>query len=209
LNGVPVFAKGANYIPNDNFVPRVTPEKYELIVKSAADANMNMLRVWGGGIYENDIFYDLCDKYGIMIWQDFIFACAMYPGDEAFLENIKQEAIQNVKRLRNHPCIAIWCGNNEMDIAWSTMHQADGAGKNDLMNIPGLKSGTIMKKYFIISCLKSFMNMIRRHFIGPRLRWRIGEYGLLTPAPRVICITGACGMAKNHSEILKRSSAVL
>ncbi|HEX9975073.1 MAG TPA: glycoside hydrolase family 2 protein, partial [bacterium] len=124
LNGVPVFAKGANYIPNDNFVPRVTPEKYELIVKSAADANMNMLRVWGGGIYENDIFYDLCDKYGIMIWQDFIFACAMYPGDEAFLENIKQEAIQNVKRLRNHPCIAIWCGNNEMDIAWS--HNAPG-----------------------------------------------------------------------------------
>ncbi len=119
LNGVPVFAKGANYIPNDNFVPRVTSEKYEHIIKSAADANMNMLRVWGGGIYENDIFYDLCDKYGIMAWQDFIFACAMYPGDEAFLENVRQEAIQNVKRLRNHPCIAIWCGNNEMDTAWS------------------------------------------------------------------------------------------
>jgi beta-mannosidase len=119
LNSVPVFAKGANYIPNDNFVPRVPPEKYEHIIKSAADANMNMLRVWGGGIYENDIFYDLCDKYGIMIWQDFMFACAMYPGDEAFLENVRQEAIQNVKRLRNHPCIAIWCGNNEMDIAWS------------------------------------------------------------------------------------------
>jgi len=88
LNSVPVFAKGANYIPNDNFVPWVSPEKYEHIIKSAADANMNMLRVWGGGIYENDIFYDLCDKYGIMIWQDFMFACAMYPGDEAFLENV-------------------------------------------------------------------------------------------------------------------------
>ncbi|MBN2088318.1 glycoside hydrolase family 2 protein [candidate division KSB1 bacterium] len=119
LNGVPIFAKGANYIPNDNFLPRVTPEKYEHIIKSAADANMNMLRVWGGGIYENDIFYNLCDQYGILIWQDFMFACAMYPGDDAFLENVRQEAIQNVKRLRNHPCLALWCGNNEIDGAWS------------------------------------------------------------------------------------------
>ncbi len=119
LNGVPVFAKGANYIPCDNFAPRVTNEHYEHIIKSAATANMNMLRVWGGGIYENDIFYDLCDEYGLLVWQDFMFACSMYPGDEAFVENVKQEAIQNVKRLRNHPCIALWCGNNEIDAAWS------------------------------------------------------------------------------------------
>lgn len=124
LNGVPVFAKGANYIPNDNFLPRVTKERYEQVIKSAADANMNMLRVWGGGIYENDIFYDLCDQYGIMIWHDFMFACSMYPGDEEFLENVKQEAIYNVKRLRNHPCLALWCGNNEIDAAWS--HDAPG-----------------------------------------------------------------------------------
>jgi len=119
LNGVPVFAKGANYIPNDNFIPRVSPERYEHIIKSAADANMNMLRVWGGGIYENDTFYDRCDEYGILVWQDFMFACSMYPGDETFLENVRQEAIQNVKRLRNHPCLALWCGNNEIDVAWS------------------------------------------------------------------------------------------
>ena len=119
LNGVPVFAKGANYIPNDNFLTRVTPAKYQHIVKSAANANMNMLRVWGGGIYENDIFYDLCDQYGILIWQDFMFACSMYPGDDAFIENVKQEAIDNIKRLRNHPSIALWCGNNEIDTAWS------------------------------------------------------------------------------------------
>ncbi|MDZ7342355.1 MAG: glycoside hydrolase family 2 protein [candidate division KSB1 bacterium] len=119
LNGVPVFAKGANYIPNDNFLPRVTKERYEHIVRSAAEANMNMLRVWGGGIYENDIFYDLCDQYGIMIWHDFMFACSMYPGDDAFLENVKAEAIDNVRRLRNHPCLALWCGNNEIDAAWS------------------------------------------------------------------------------------------
>ncbi len=119
LNGVPVFAKGANYIPNDNFLPRVTDERYEQMVKAAGDANMNMLRVWGGGIYENDIFYDLCDQYGIMVWQDFMFACSMYPGDEAFLASVKAEAIDNVKRLRNHPCLALWCGNNEIDAAWS------------------------------------------------------------------------------------------
>ena len=118
LNGKPVFAKGANYIPNDNFLNRVTTSRYEHIIRSAADANMNMLRVWGGGIYENDIFYDLCDQYGIMIWQDFMFACSMYPGDEAFLNNVQQEIDDNIKRLRNHACIAIWCGNNENDWIW-------------------------------------------------------------------------------------------
>ena len=74
---------------------------------------MNMLRVWGGGIYENDVFYDLCDEHGIMIWQDFMFACSMYPAEGALLDNIHQEAVDNVKRLRNHACIALWCGNNE------------------------------------------------------------------------------------------------
>lgn len=118
LNDVPVFMKGANYIPSDNFIPRVPDEKYEHIIKSAAEANMNMLRVWGGGIYENDIFYDLCDKYGILVWQDFMFACAMYPGDEVFLNNVRHEAVDNVKRLRNHPSLALWCGNNEVLSAW-------------------------------------------------------------------------------------------
>jgi beta-mannosidase len=118
LNGVPVFMKGANYIPNDSFLPRVTKAVYQRVVQSAVDTNMNMLRVWGGGIYENDVFYDLCDEHGILIWQDFMFACVMYPGDAAFLENVRQEAIENVRRLRNHPCVALWVGNNEIDTAW-------------------------------------------------------------------------------------------
>jgi beta-mannosidase len=118
LNGVPLFMKGANYIPQDNFVPRVSEDHYRRLIKSAVDANMNMLRVWGGGIYENDVFYDLCDKNGILVWQDFMFACAMYPGDNEYIENVRQEAIDNVKRLRNHPSIALWCGNNEVDEAW-------------------------------------------------------------------------------------------
>lgn len=113
LNGKPVFMKGANYIPGDNFLPRITPEKYEKAILDAKNANMNMLRVWGGGIYEDDLFYDFCDKHGILVWQDFMFACALYPGDKAFTESVKQEAIYNVKRLRNHPCLALWCGNNE------------------------------------------------------------------------------------------------
>lgn len=118
LNGVKVFAKGANYIPNDSFLPRVTNENYKKVIADAKNANMNMLRVWGGGIYENNLFYDLCDRNGIMLWQDFMFACSMYPGNKSFLESIKQEAIDNVVRLRNHPCIALWCGNNEINIAW-------------------------------------------------------------------------------------------
>lgn len=118
LNGRPVFAKGANYIPSDNFLPRVTPENYKKTILDAAGVNMNMLRVWGGGIYENDVFYDLCDEYGIMIWQDFMFACSMYPAEGALLDNIHQEAVDNVKRLRNHAYIALWCGNNECQDAW-------------------------------------------------------------------------------------------
>ncbi len=118
LNGRPVFAKGANYIPCDNFLPRVTPDIYKKTILDAANANMNMLRVWGGGTYEDNLFYDLCDEHGIMIWQDFMFACSMYPAEGALLESIRQEAIDNVRRLRNHACIALWCGNNECQDAW-------------------------------------------------------------------------------------------
>ncbi|GAA4236838.1 glycoside hydrolase family 2 protein [Postechiella marina] len=118
LNGHPVFMKGANYIPQDVFLNRISIGDYETMVKNMVDANFNMIRVWGGGIYEKDIFYNLCDKYGILVWQDFMFACAMYPGDEDFLENVKAEAEYNVKRLRNHTSIALWCGNNENLTAW-------------------------------------------------------------------------------------------
>ena len=118
VNGVPLFAKGANWIPMDSFTPRVGRDSYGRILKDVAASGMNMLRVWGGGIYEEEIFYDLCDSLGILVWQDFMFACAMYPGGEGFLENVEVEASKNVKRLGNHPCIAIWCGNNENDEGW-------------------------------------------------------------------------------------------
>ncbi|MCH8902449.1 MAG: glycoside hydrolase family 2 protein [Bacteroidetes bacterium] len=118
VNGEKVFMKGANYIPQNILSLDVSGEQYEKLISDVKEANMNMLRVWGGGIYENDKFYKLCDRKGILVWQDFMFANNMYPGDKNFLHNIKMEAIDNIKRLRNHPCIALWCGNNEIDEAW-------------------------------------------------------------------------------------------
>ncbi len=118
LNGKPVYMKGSNYIPQNSFQNKVADKDYEKLLTDVVASNMNMLRVWGGGIYENDIFYDLCDEKGILVWQDFMFACAMYPGDNDFLKNVKEEAEQQVKRLRNHSSIALWCGNNENSEGW-------------------------------------------------------------------------------------------
>ncbi|MEP6930909.1 MAG: sugar-binding domain-containing protein, partial [Flavobacterium sp.] len=118
IDGKPVYMKGANYIPSDAFLSRTTKKEYEKIIALAKDANMNMLRVWGGGVYEDDYFYDLCDKYGINVWQDFMFAGTMVPGDKAFFDNVKEEVKYQVKRLRHHPSIVLWCGNNEADEAF-------------------------------------------------------------------------------------------
>jgi beta-mannosidase len=120
LNGVPVFMKGANFIPLDSFQNRVSPERYEHAIRSAELANMNMLRAWGGGIYEDDRFYELCDRYGILVWQDMMFACAMYPANDEFLDNVRREVADNVRRICNHPSLALYCGNNENEIGWHT-----------------------------------------------------------------------------------------
>ncbi|WP_248277002.1 beta-mannosidase [Chitinophaga sp. Ak27] len=117
VNGRPVFMKGANYIPQDNFLPRVTADKQEQLFRDMTESHFNMVRVWGGGVYEEDKFYDLADQRGILVWQDFMFACTLYPSDTAFLENVKQEAADNIRRLRNHASLALWCGNNEIAVA--------------------------------------------------------------------------------------------
>ncbi len=116
VNGVPFFAKGGNWIPADAFASRISWDDYARLLNDVADANMNMLRVWGGGIYESDVFYDLCDELGICVWQDFMFACSTYPAfDKAFMANVKAEAEDNVRRIRHHACVALWCGNNELE----------------------------------------------------------------------------------------------
>jgi beta-mannosidase len=116
VNGRPVFMKGANVIPLDSFYEQVTPDSYQRLFRDVVDANMNMLRVWGGGVYESDLFYDLADSHGILIWQDFMFSCTLYPSDEHFLKLVAKEARQVVRRLRGHACLALWCGNNEIDL---------------------------------------------------------------------------------------------
>lgn len=131
VNGVPVFAKGANYIPQDLFIPRLTEDNYKAQIETAVASNMNMLRIWGGGIYEQQMFYDLCDKNGIMVWQDFMFACSFYPWDKEFFANVRREVEYNVRRLRNHPCIAIWCGNNEIEEAWHHWGYQKAMGWNE------------------------------------------------------------------------------
>lgn len=134
VNGIPVFAKGANSIPFDMFQPRVSKAQLRRVLQSARDANMNFLRSWGGGYYESDDFFDLADELGLLVWQDFMFGGGMPPAyDDAFRANVVAEARDNVRRLRNHPSIALWCGNNEEEIAWKywgpgkEMMQADPA----------------------------------------------------------------------------------
>ena len=118
VNGKPMYAKGANYIPPESFMTNITNAKYDRLITACRDAGMNMLRVWGGGQYENDYFYTCCDKNGILVWQDFMFSCALYPANKEMIENISQEAEYQILRLRNHPCIALWCGNNEVKNGW-------------------------------------------------------------------------------------------
>lgn len=115
VNGVDVFAMGADYIPEDNLLPRVNPERTRRLLEDAKAANMNCIRVWGGGYYPADDFYDSCDRLGLLVWQDFMFACAVYNLTEEFEENIKAEFVDNIRRLRHHPSLALWCGNNEME----------------------------------------------------------------------------------------------
>ena len=126
INGQPVFAKGTNWIPPSIFAGSATAIDYENLLIAAKNANINMLRIWGGGYYESQHFYQLCDQLGIMIWQDFMFACSYYPDSQWFLDQINTEAIEIIKQLRSHPCMVLWCGNNEID--W--MHHTNRLGKS-------------------------------------------------------------------------------
>lgn len=121
VNGIPIFSKGSNWIPADSFPTRISRDRLQSLIADAVKANHNMLRVWGGGIYESEDFYDLCDQYGLLVWQDFAFACKIYPMDEEpYLENVQKEIIDNVSRIRHRASLALWCGNNEMEWGWES-----------------------------------------------------------------------------------------
>ena len=133
INGRNVFIKGVNWIPADSFLPRVNTNVYQSLLELARDAHINMVRVWGGGIYEDDQFYQLCDELGLLVWQDFMFACGAYPESPEFIKNVSEEIKQNVHRLQYHPSIAIWCGNNENEWIWFQKNQ------KSLNEMPGFK----------------------------------------------------------------------
>uniref|UniRef100_A0A3Q0RMG4 Beta-mannosidase n=1 Tax=Amphilophus citrinellus TaxID=61819 RepID=A0A3Q0RMG4_AMPCI len=137
INGKPVFLKGSNWIPAHSFQDQVTSDN---LLQSAVDANMNALRVWGGGVYEQDLFYDICDELGIMVWQDFMFACATYPTEADFIQTVREEVVQQVQRLKSHPSIIIWSGNNENEAALAT----------DWFNIPASQRLTYIKDYVML-----------------------------------------------------------
>lgn len=119
VNGIPISCKGSNWIPADSFPTRISDQYLEGLIRSAAETHQNMLRVWGGGFYEEERFYDLCDRYGILVWQDFIFSCSIYPLDEpGFVENVRLEVVENIRRLRHRASLVLWCGNNEMEWGW-------------------------------------------------------------------------------------------
>ena len=123
VNKIPILAKGSNWAPAESFPTRISDEYLEGLIRSAADTHQNMLRVWGGGFYEEERFYDLCDRYGILVWQEFIFSCSIYPlHDPDFLENVRLEVVENVRRLRHRASLVLWCGNNEMEWGWVDWH---------------------------------------------------------------------------------------
>lgn len=139
--GKPIYVKGANWVPADIFLPRLTKADYRKMLLSAKNANMNMLRVWGGGVYESDDFYDLCDSLDIMVWQDFMFAGGMIPGDDEFFSNVKEEVKYQIKRLNRHSCVVLWCGNNEIDEAWNNW------GWQKQFNLHGSDSAKVWNDY--------------------------------------------------------------
>ena len=155
VNGIPVFAKGADVIPFDSFPSRVTTAQYRRILESARDANMNMIRHWGGGYYETDEFYQICDELGIMVWQDFMFGNDWQPGAYSFREQVTKEAEYQVTRLRNHPSIVLWCGNNETE-------ESLGWDKNKLAKTLDAKGQTRIWQDYVLLFSSTLPRVVER-----------------------------------------------
>ena len=160
VNGTKIFCKGADWIPTDTFLPRAAVSTYRRLLTMARDASMNMIRVWGGGIYEKDVFYDLCDRLGLMVWQDFMYACGEYPDHPAFLEEARHEAELTLKRLRNHPSIVLWCGNNECE--WIFCMANLGKGPDEMRGS---------------AIFREILPGVVKEFDGTRPYWRSTPFG--------------------------------
>jgi beta-mannosidase len=168
VNNIPIYCQGTNWIPADTFLPRLSAQRYREWLELAVESNHNMIRVWGGGLYEDDTFYDICDELGILIWQDFMLGCGSYPMNDSLLTNIKLEAVYNVKRMRNHPCIVLWCGNNE-DHMFAELHHLE-YDQNDQIEENWLRSNW-PARYYYESVLKDICSelvpRIPYHFSSP------------------------------------------
>lgn len=176
VNGKPLFMKGANYVPQDVFLPRVKPEDYKRLLTQVKDAGMNMLRVWGGGIYEKEIFYDLCDEYGILVWQDYMFANSLYPIDlEEFFWNVGAEIMEQTSRLSKHSCVALFCGNNEIEVAWKNWgwQKQYGYSKSDSSAL--WKNYDFMFNTFIDADATIYGDMIDYVSTSPQSNWGTPE----------------------------------
>ncbi len=168
VNGESIFAMGADYIPEDAMLGNCSYERTKQLIVSCVKANYNMIRVWGGGHYPEDYFFDLCDEYGIIVWQDHMYACKAYEFNDAFKENIKQETIDNVKRIRNHASIGLWCGNNEMEMLWANWGWEGRYGtkmKNDYLYqfevfLPELTKSLDPKTFYWSASPSSFGHLI-------------------------------------------------
>ena len=175
VNGRPIFCKGGDYIPHDMFPAKVKDESILKLVEEMTKSNFNMIRVWGGGYYPDDVFYEACDENGIMVWQDLMFACAMYPGDQAFLNNVKQELEYQIPRISSHPSVTLFNGNNEVEVAWGNwgFQQKYGIYGDDAKYIED--SYRKLFKEMAPSVIQAFTNTPYIH-TSPLSNWGKDEY---------------------------------
>jgi beta-mannosidase len=196
VNGVAIFAMGADYIPEDNILRRVTPERTRRLLEDARVAHFNAVRVWGGGYYPDDWFYDACDELGLVVWQDFMFACAVYELTPAFADNIRREVWDNVRRLRHHASLGLWCGNNEMEMF---------VDMGTWVSSPKQKADYIRMYEYIIP--RRLSRWIRTRFTGRRRLRPAVRSTSRTTRTAATCITGTCGTATSRSRNTANSSS--
>lgn len=197
VNGSPLYIKGSNYVPEEMLTARMSRDNTLYLIRECVEANFNMLRIWGGGIYPPDYFYDICDSLGIMVWQDFMFAGSTYPYSDEFLDNVREEAVQQVKRYRSHPSLALWCGNNEISEGYYNWGWQKGLGWSEAED-KEMKDG--YDRLFEEILEDVVENMTALALIGQVLLQKGGD--ALRVLLKVTCIIGAFGGARCHTRYI-------